>query len=69
MLGGSPHGRLALSYTPWKPIPMETSTLLQELDSRQNEVMARLDELNRQIEDAIKAWSDVREDSLVDQSS
>jgi hypothetical protein len=38
-------------------------SLLDELDARQNEVIRQLDELNAQIEDTLKLWTEQSADA------
>jgi hypothetical protein len=45
-----------------KPADKPT-TLLDELDVRQNEVIHQLDTLNQRIEETLKSWSDGRADA------
>jgi hypothetical protein len=39
------------------------STLLDEVDARQNQVIQQLDALNQRIEEALKSWSESRADA------
>jgi hypothetical protein len=52
-----------MGHLPMQSQPSSQPTLLEQLDARQNDVLAELDALNQRIEQVLKQWNPAHTES------